>query len=320
VTREVQSILEIDQLSVRFKTPTAWPWQEASTVAAVDLVSLRLAKAKTLGLVGESGCGKTTLGRAVAGMIPYQTGSVLVNGQTRQDVKQWAHDVQMIFQDPYGSLNPRFRVRDILAEPFLIHSRLRGSSLSQEVDRLLDIVGLPKAAGLKLPHEFSGGQRQRIGIARALALKPKLIIADEPVSALDVSIQSQILNLLKDLRETFDLSLLFISHDLAVVEHISDHVAVMYLGRIVEYTDVDQLYKNPKHPYTKALLASIPQARLEKKRFESSLEGDVASPMSPPRGCHLHPRCPLASERCRTEVPQLRDVGSSHFVRCHHVD
>jgi oligopeptide/dipeptide ABC transporter ATP-binding protein len=237
-------------------------------------------------------------------------------------MRKMRREMQIVFQDPYSSLNPRMSVADIIGEPLVIHNLFKGQELKDEVAQLLTTVGLPVESGTRFPHEFSGGQRQRIGIARALALKPKLIIADEPVSALDVSIQSQILNLLVDLKEQYNLTYVFISHDLAVIEHISDHVAVMYLGKIVEYGTASNLYGHPRHPYTKALIASIPSPSFHGKSKRQVLSGDVPSPINPPKGCAFHPRCPAATDVCRQQTPPLKDHHTDntfHWVACHHV-
>jgi oligopeptide/dipeptide ABC transporter ATP-binding protein len=300
--------------------------REVDRVHAVDHVSFEIAAGETLGLVGESGCGKSTLGRTVlrlyeptAGAIAFEDKDLLA--LSAGEMRQKRRDMQIIFQDPFSSLNPRMTVGAILAEPFIIHKLGTRKEVEANVKRLLDIVGLPAEAAERYPHEFSGGQRQRIGIARAIALNPKLIVADEPVSALDVSIQSQILNLLVDLRGKFQLSYLFIAHDLAVIEHISDTVAVMYLGKIVEYATGDDLYADPRHPYTRALISAIPTPELGAKKERQVLKGDVPSPINPPSGCYFHPRCPLATELCRKEAPPLRNVGTPqkpHLAACHY--
>jgi len=298
--------------------------RKKQSLKAVCDVSFSIESGETLGLVGESGCGKSTLGRSILRLEEPDSGSVHFQGEDVTLMKcatlrRRRRDMQIIFQDPYSSLNPRMRVRDILAEPFLIHKIIASNQVNAKVCELLNVVGLPRNALDKFPHEFSGGQRQRIGIARAVALSPKLVVADEPVSALDVSIQSQILNLLVDLREEFGLSYLFVAHDLAVVEFISDRVAVMYLGSIVELASKADLFKSPRHPYTKALLDAVPVAEVNGKKDRMILKGDVPSPINRPSGCHFHPRCPFATDLCKLETPKLRQVNASQ-VSCHHAE
>ena len=290
---------------------------------AVDDVSFSIDKGQTLGLVGESGCGKSTLGRLLIRLLPATSGEVFFQGAKITAMKEmefapYRRQMQIIFQDPYASLNPRMKVLDIIAEPLVTYGLAANKKeLENQVMELMDLVGIPREFRNRYPHQFSGGQRQRIGIARAIALQPKLIVCDEPVSALDVSIQSQVLNLLKDLQEQRKLTYLFISHDLSVVRHVSDRVAVMYLGSVVEVAEKRELYGHPLHPYTKALLSAIPIPDANRKRQRIILEGDVPSAYNPPAGCKFHTRCPKATERCSEEVPELRDLGNGHLAACH---
>lgn len=327
---DAQILLRVTDLTKHFPIRGGILGRQVAKVHAVDGVSFAMRSGETVGLVGESGCGKSTLGRTILRLYEPTSGKVEFDGVdvtslSKGDLRRKRRDMQIIFQDPFSSLNPRMTVGAIIAEPFLIHGIAKGRELEKLVKDLLEVVGLGAEASERYPHEFSGGQRQRIGIARAIALNPKLIVADEPVSALDVSIQSQILNLLVDLRQRFNLTYLFIAHDLAVIEHISDSVAVMYLGRIVEYASGDDIYARPTHPYTRALIAAIPQPdldRIGKKDQKQVLSGDVPSPINPPSGCHFHPRCPLATDRCKTDAPQLRNLGTTlkpHLVSCHNV-
>jgi oligopeptide/dipeptide ABC transporter ATP-binding protein len=292
-------------------------------VKAVDDVSFAIEPGETLGLVGESGCGKTTLGRAIVRLVEPTAGSVLLNGEditqmNGSELRTRRRKFQMIFQDPYGSLNPRMTVEQIVGESLDIHKLTDSKSARQKrIAELLKAVGLDAVYAQRYPHEFSGGQRQRIGIARALAVEPELIICDEPVSALDVSVQAQIINLLQDLQQQRGIAYLFIAHDLAVVEHISRRVMVMYLGKIVETADAKNIIGAPQHPYTQALISAVPEVDPETRRQRIILPGDVPSPIHPPAGCPFHPRCPIAEERCRTEVPVLREVAKAHFAACH---
>jgi peptide/nickel transport system ATP-binding protein len=290
-------------------------------VHAVDRVNLTVRKGEVVGLVGESGCGKSTLGRMVAGILPPTEGTILRDGTdikalTGAEARQMKLRTQMIFQDPYASLNPRMRVQDIVGEAPRVHGLLDGAAFDDYVDEQMRRAGLDPGFKRRYPHQFSGGQRQRIGIARALAVKPDFIVCDEAVAALDVSIQAQILNLFMRLRRELDLTYLFISHDLGVVEHLSDRVVIMYLGRVVEEADTETVFRRPNHPYTRSLLDSVPRIENRKRAF-SVVKGEIPSPLNPPPGCHFHPRCPLAMERCRVEVPKLREIAPGQRSACH---
>jgi len=290
-------------------------------VHAVDRVNLTVRKGEVVGLVGESGCGKSTLGRMVAGILPPTEGTILRDGRdikalTGAEARQMKLRTQMIFQDPYASLNPRMRVLDIVGEAPRVHGLLDGVAFDDYVDEQMRRAGLDPAFKRRYPHQFSGGQRQRIGIARALAVKPDFIVCDEAVAALDVSIQAQILNLFMRLRKELDLTYLFISHDLGVVEHLSDRVVIMYLGRVVEEADTETVFRRPNHPYTRSLLDSVPRIENRKRAF-SVVKGEIPSPLNPPSGCHFHPRCPLAMERCKVEVPKLREIAPGQRSACH---
>src|SRR5689334_6165978 len=297
--------------------------REVARVHAVDDLTFDLMKGETLGLVGESGCGKSTTGRCILRLIEPTAGEVWFDDKNvttldKRSLRHLRRDMQIIFQDPYASLNPRMTVGSIIGEALVIHKLAKSKREREErVVHLLETVGLSADHLRRYPHEFSGGQRQRIGIARALAVSPKLIVADEPVSALDVSVQAQVLNLLEDLQKQFNLTYLFVAHDLSVVEHISDRVAVMYVGYLVEMASTEELYYNPKHPYTEALLAAIPKPDPRKRSRPHKLPGDVPSPANPPSGCYFHPRCRYAEDICKTDRPPLRDIGNEHWVACH---
>ena len=317
------NLLEVRNLKVHFPIQHGLFTRERAVVKAVDGVSLSLAAGETLGLVGESGCGKTTLGRAIMRLIAPTSGSIQFDGTDLTTLADGAlrplrRGFQMIFQDPFGSLNPRMTVEQILAEPLEIHGLAKGpGERARRITELLDAVGLNASHAQRHPHEFSGGQRQRIGIARALAVEPRLIVCDEPVSALDVSVQAQIVNLLQDLQRARGIAYLFIAHDLAVVEHISHRVMVMYLGQVAELADARTLAREPKHPYTQALISAVPVVDPASKRQRVVLTGDVPSPIAPPGGCPFHPRCPVAEARCKVEKPALREVSPGHFAACH---
>jgi oligopeptide/dipeptide ABC transporter ATP-binding protein len=317
-----EPVLEIKGLKKHFPVKGRFLGRASSPVLAVDGVSFSIASGETLGLVGESGCGKSTVGRAILRLIEPTSGSIRVAGQditrlSNREMRPFRRELQIIFQDPFSSLNPRMTVGDIVGEPLSTHHLASGKAREERVAQLFDRVGLTRAQMSNYPHQFSGGQRQRIGIARALALNPKLIVCDEPVSALDVSIQAQVINLLMDLQRELGLSYLFISHNLAVVEHISHRIAVMYLGRIVETADKATIFTRPGHPYTEALLAAIPVPDPKIRNVTPALQGDVPSPVHPPGGCHFHTRCPYVMARCKVETPLLREIAPGQQVACH---
>ena len=309
------ALVEVKNLKKYFYGPKG-------AVHAVDDVTMNIDAGETMGVVGESGCGKSTLGRTIIHLQKSTGGSVHFNGKditnpTPQELKKLRSDVQIIFQDPYSSLNPRMTVEDTIKEPLLISGKCDKQNVDAETERLMDMVGIARRIKMSYPHELDGGRRQRVGIARALALDPKFIVCDEPVSALDVSIQSQVLNLLRQLQESMGMAYIFISHNLSVIKHISDRVMVMYLGHVVELADKKELFANPSHPYTQALLSAIPVPERHSKRKKIILQGDLPSPANPPSGCIFHTRCFMAQEICSTQKPELRDIGGDHLCACH---
>ena len=315
-------LLEVNGLKKYFDVKGGVLGRKIGEVKAVDGVSFSVMEGEILGIVGESGCGKSTTGKSILRLIEPTEGEVKFEGREitnlkPEEMRKLRRDMQIIFQDPYASLNPRHTIEKIISEPLLIHGIKSAKERKERVRELLEIVGLSAYHAARYPHQFSGGQRQRIGIARALANNPKLIICDEPVSALDVSVQSQILNLMEDLRDKFNLTYIFIAHDLSVVKHISDRVGVMYLGRMVELADKDKLYTNPKHPYTQSLLSAVPLPDPDEKRERIILVGDVPSPSNPPSGCTFHTRCPFVMDICKKNLPEFNEIESNHFVTCH---
>ena len=323
-----RTLLDVKGLKKYFPVTKGYLHKEVAQVKAIDGVSFQIREGETLGLVGESGCGKTTTSRAIlrlieptAGQVTFlsSSGQVDITAMKPNELKALRKEIAIVFQDPYSSLNPRLRVKEIVGDPLLVHGMAGRADLDEKVGKLLESVGLQAGYMMRYPHEFSGGQRQRIGIARALALRPKLVVADEPVSALDVSVLAQVLNLLEDLQKDFGLAYLFIAHDLSVVEHISDRVAVMYLGKIVEVASAEMLYGDPRHPYTEALITAVPTIGRRRGLDRIVLKGDVPSPVNPPTGCRFHPRCSYAKPVCSVEEPLLEETtaGSSHQAACH---
>ncbi|CAM3082768.1 dipeptide ABC transporter ATP-binding protein [Paenibacillus sediminis] len=317
-----ETLLEVRNLKKYYPIQKGLLGRTQGYVKAVDDISFSIKKGETFGLVGESGCGKSTTGRSLLRLIEPSSGQILFEGEditklSQAEMRKRRKEMQIVFQDPYSSLDPKHTVQRILEEPLIVHGVKSSAERQKTIAQLIDVVGLTKAHLSRYPHQFSGGQRQRIGIARALALKPKLIVADEPVSALDVSIQSQVINLLKDLQREFGLTYIFIAHDLSVVKHISDRVAVMYLGRIVEIATKDKLYAEPQHPYTQALLSAVPEPDPEAKRERILLKGEVPSPANAPIGCAFHTRCPAAMDICKTERPVLKETSDGHLNACH---
>jgi len=329
-SKEGESMLEVHNLKKHFPIQRGFLKKTVGHVRAVDGVSFTINKGETFGLVGESGCGKTTTGRCIVRLIEPTSGEIIFHGDdgplhietlTKHQMRELRRHMQIVFQDPHSSLNPRMTLKRIVGEPLVINNVTNNNGeLTDRVAELLQAVGMPPDVMDRYPHAFSGGQRQRIGIARALALNPRLIVCAEPVSALDVSVQAQVLNLLEDLQQELDLTYLFVAHDLSVVKHISDRVAVMYVGKLVEMTETEELYTNPKHPYTEVLMAAVPKPDPRAEARELELEGEVANPADPPSGCYFHPRCRYAQEICSQESPFFRDVGNEHWVACHRAD
>lgn len=315
-------LVEVNDVKKEFITAKTLIGKPRKIVHAVDNVNLKIYEGETIGIVGESGCGKSTLGRTILQLISPTAGQVIYKGENitklkKEEMRQMRRKMQLIFQDPYASLNPRMTVLELIKAPLDAFKIGTNKERIQKVKEIMELVGMPENMMNRYPHEFSGGQRQRIVIARALVLDPEFVVCDEPVSALDVSVRAQVLNLIQDLKKTKKLTYLFISHDLSVVKYISDRIAVMYLGRIVEIAEKSELYNSAKHPYTKALLSAIPIPDVEKKMQREVLKGDVPSPLNPPKGCYFNTRCKYATERCQEECPPLRDVGNGHMVACH---
>jgi oligopeptide transport system ATP-binding protein len=319
-------LVEVENLVMYFPVTAGVMQRKIADVKAVDGISFYIKRGETLGLVGESGCGKTTTGRCILQLYKITGGKVFFEGKDlarlkSREMRSMRRNMQLIFQDPYASLDPRMTAGDIVGEPLVVHNLVKGNEYKEQIAELFRMVELDPYMAERYPHEFSGGQRQRIGIARALAVRPSLIICDEPVSALDVSVQAQVTQLLMGLREELNLTYLFIAHDLSVVRYISDRVAVMYLGKIMEITDSEELYDNPLHPYTQALLSAvpIPDPMVDRQRKRIMLTGDVPSPVNPPSGCHFHPRCRMATDICKEQLPELRTISDKHWVACHRV-
>jgi peptide/nickel transport system ATP-binding protein len=320
---EQTAIIEIKNLKKHFVMTRGIIKKKTTKVRAVDGLNFDVYQGETLGIVGESGCGKSTTGQLILGLLDATEGNIFFQNKdlavlSQEELRKARRDLQVIFQDPYSSLNPRMTVEELIGEPLVVHGLASGKKLREEVIELMKLVGLGEHQLKRYPHEFSGGQRQRIGIARALALKPKVIVCDEAVSALDVSIQAQILNLLKKLQRELGLTYVFIAHGLPAVRHISDRIGVMYLGRMVELSDRDEIFEKPLHPYTQALLDSVPIPDPKFRKEHQLIEGEIPNPSNPPSGCHFHPRCPYATDRCRQEDPEYREIMPKHFVACHH--